>query len=251
MPEPMSSVVADDPTASAEPGLWPATRLAAAIRRRELGSEELLEHYLARIERLDPALNAVVTLDASRTDRGKGRGSGDRRGRAAATAPRPAGHDQGRAGDGGPALDRRRRRARRPRARRVDAPVVAALRRAGAIVFGKTNLPRWSGDLQSFNALFGTTNNPWDLARTPGGSSGGAAAAVAAGLTSFEIGTDIGGSIRLPAQLLRHLRAQADLRPRARPRLPRPRPRGRDRGRRERARARSPAPPRTSSCCSA
>ncbi|MEE8117811.1 MAG: amidase family protein, partial [Gemmatimonadales bacterium] len=70
---------------------------------------------------------------------------------------------------------------------------------AGAIVFGKTNLPRWSGDLQSFNDMFGTTVNPWNAERVPGGSSGGAGAAVATGLTSFEIGTDIGGSIRVPA----------------------------------------------------
>jgi amidase len=76
---------------------------------------------------------------------------------------------------------------------------VARLRAAGAVVFGKTNLPRWSGDVQSFNELFGTTNNPWDVTRIPGGSSGGPAAAVAAGFTSFELGTDIGGSIRIPA----------------------------------------------------
>ena len=80
-----------------------------------------------------------------------------------------------------------------------DAPVVSAVKAAGAIVFGKTNLPRWSGDIQSYNEMFGTTNNPWDINRVPGGSSGGAAAAVAAGLTSFEIGTDIGGSIRFPS----------------------------------------------------
>ena len=66
-------------------------------------------------------------------------------------------------------------------------------------MFGKTNLPRWSGDLQSFNEIFGTTNNPWDLTRIPGGSSGGPAAAVAAGFTSFELGTDIGGSVRIPS----------------------------------------------------
>jgi amidase len=76
---------------------------------------------------------------------------------------------------------------------------VAALKAAGAIVFGKTNLPEWSGDWQSFNTLFGTTNNPWDLTRTPGGSSGGAAAAVSCGMTAFELGTDIGGSVRVPA----------------------------------------------------
>jgi amidase len=76
---------------------------------------------------------------------------------------------------------------------------VARLKAAGAIVFGKTNVPRWSSDLQTFNELFGVTNNPWDLSRTPGGSSGGAAAAVSAGLSSFELGTDIGGSVRIPS----------------------------------------------------
>ena len=68
-------------------------------------------------------------------------------------------------------------------------------------MFGKTNVPRWSGDLQTYNEMFGTTNNPWDLTRTPGGSSGGAATAVASGFTSFELGTDIGGSVRMPAHL--------------------------------------------------
>ena len=66
-------------------------------------------------------------------------------------------------------------------------------------MFGKTNLPEWSGDWQSTNEMFGTTNNPWALDRTPGGSSGGAAAAVACGMTSFELGTDIGGSVRVPS----------------------------------------------------
>ena len=80
-----------------------------------------------------------------------------------------------------------------------DAPAVARLKAAGAIVFGKTNLPKWSGDLQTYNELFGVTNNPWAFDRTTGGSSGGAAAAVAAGFTSFELGTDIGGSVRIPS----------------------------------------------------
>ena len=66
-------------------------------------------------------------------------------------------------------------------------------------MFGKTNVPLWSGDFQTFNEMFGTTNNPWDLTRVPGGSSGGAAAAVACGMSSFEIGTDIGGSVRVPS----------------------------------------------------
>ena len=70
---------------------------------------------------------------------------------------------------------------------------------AGAVVFGKTNLPRYADDMQSYNDVYGTTNNPWDLTRSPGGSSGGSAAALAAGLTGLELGSDIGGSIRNPA----------------------------------------------------
>jgi amidase len=76
---------------------------------------------------------------------------------------------------------------------------VARLKDAGAIVFGKTNLPRWSGDFQSYNDIFGRTSNPWSLDHTVGGSSGGAAASVAAGFTAFEVGTDIGGSVRIPS----------------------------------------------------
>ena len=81
----------------------------------------------------------------------------------------------------------------------ADAVAVARLRAAGAVVFGKTNTPTWAGDWQTTNPIYGTTNNPWDRTRTPGGSSGGSAAAVAAGFTSLELGSDIGGSIRVPA----------------------------------------------------
>ena len=82
-----------------------------------------------------------------------------------------------------------------------DAWPVACLRAAGAIIFGKTNLPIYAGDLQSHNEVFGTTNNPYDLSRTPGGSSGGSAAALACGFTPLELGSDIGGSIRLPSHM--------------------------------------------------
>jgi amidase len=75
------------------------------------------------------------------------------------------------------------------------------LREAGAISFGKTNLPIYAGDLQSYNEVFGTTSNPYDRSRTPGGSSGGSAAALACGFTPLELGSDIGGSIRLPAHM--------------------------------------------------
>ena len=80
-----------------------------------------------------------------------------------------------------------------------DSVVVARLKAAGAILIGKTNTAMLLADFQTSNPLFGKTNNPWDVARTPGGSSGGAAAALAAGMTPFEIGTDMQSSIRLPA----------------------------------------------------
>ena len=80
-----------------------------------------------------------------------------------------------------------------------DAMAVSHARRAGAVIWGKTNVPVMAGDWQSANALYGVTNNPWDVARTPGGSSGGAAAALAARVTALEIGSDIGGSLRVPA----------------------------------------------------
>ena len=80
-----------------------------------------------------------------------------------------------------------------------DAAAVKRLTRAGAVIFGKTNTPEFTFDWQTSNALHGTTNNPWDETRSPGGSSGGSAAAIAAGFTALEVGSDIGGSIRIPA----------------------------------------------------
>ncbi|MEA3193377.1 MAG: amidase [Betaproteobacteria bacterium] len=80
-----------------------------------------------------------------------------------------------------------------------DAAAVAKLRAAGAILLGKTNVPPLSADYRADNEIFGRTNNPWNLERTPGGSSGGAAAAVAAGLTAFDVGSDLAGSVRTPA----------------------------------------------------
>jgi Asp-tRNA(Asn)/Glu-tRNA(Gln) amidotransferase A subunit family amidase len=80
-----------------------------------------------------------------------------------------------------------------------DSSVTARLKAAGGVLIGKTNVPTMLADYQSNNPIFGRSNNPWNVARTPGGSSGGAAAALAAGLTPFEIGTDLSGSIRIPA----------------------------------------------------
>ena len=80
------------------------------------------------------------------------------------------------------------------------------------MILGKTNVPLGLGDWQSYNAIYGMTNNPFDLGRTPGGSSGGSAAALAAGYGPLSLGSDIGGSLRVPALSLRRLRPQADLR---------------------------------------
>ena len=82
---------------------------------------------------------------------------------------------------------------------KTDAAAVAKLRAAGAILLGKSNVPPLSADYRADNPIFGRTNNPWDLERTPGGSSGGASAAVAAGLTAFDVGSDLAGSVRTPA----------------------------------------------------
>lgn len=175
-----------------------ASELVAALRRREVGSVELLDHHLERIDRLNSGLNAVVTLDVDRA----------RAEATAADAAIAAGDTLG-ALHGLPmtikdciATAGMRTTAGAPEfagyVPEADAVAVARLRAAGAIVFGKTNLPAWAGDCQTYNDIFGTTNNPWDVERTPGGSSGGAAAAVAAGLTPLELGSDLGGSIRIP-----------------------------------------------------
>jgi amidase len=181
------------------PAFESASALLAALRERRIGCRELLEQTLARVERKNPEVNAIVTLDVERA-----RSAADAADRALA-AGRPVGPLHGlpitvkdsfetaglRSTCGVPDLAHH--------VPRNDAVAVARLRAAGAVIFGKTNTPTWAGDLQTTNELFGTTTNPWDSARTPGGSSGGSAAALAAGLVALELGSDIGGSIRIPA----------------------------------------------------
>lgn len=177
----------------------PATELTRLLRDGEVSSAELLDHFLARIDDLGPALNAVVALDADRA----------RRRAVEADAARSRGESWGPlhglpmtvkdafeteglvTTSGAPEL--------RDHVPDRDADAVARLKAAGAVVFGKTNLPIYAGDVQTYNEIYGRTNNPWAHDRTVGGSSGGAAAALAAGLTGFEIGSDLGGSIRNPA----------------------------------------------------
>jgi amidase len=178
-----------------------AIELAASIARREVSSREALAHFVQRVDRLDGPLNAVVTRDldaafiaAAHADEATVRGDvlGPLHG-----VPMTVKDSFSTAGmrttSGAPEL-----------AEHIpdeDAAPVAAVRNAGAIVWAKTNLPIYAGDMQSYNEVFGTTGNPWDLERTPGGSSGGSAAALAARFTPLEIGSDIGGSIRLPAHM--------------------------------------------------
>ena len=169
------------------------------ISRGEISSRELTEHCIDRIERRDGEINAVVTrdfetalIDADAADSAQAEGKALGRLHGVPITVKDALETKGLRSTGG-AVELTDNVPDR------DAAVVNAVRREGAIVMGKTNLPRWSGDIQAYNEIFGTTNNPWDLSRGPGGSSGGAAAAVAMGFTSFEIGTDIGGSIRFPA----------------------------------------------------
>ena len=176
-----------------------ATELTSAIRRGEIKSLDLLNIYLARIQRYNKDINAIVAQDIAAA-----------RGRAAeADKALAQGQNWGPlhglpltvkdvfevvgmpTTSGDPFL--------KDYMPQHNAIVVQRLIDAGAIIFGKTNVPYHAMDIQSYNKIYGTTNNPWELSRTPGGSSGGSAAALAAGFTPLELGSDIGGSVRIPA----------------------------------------------------
>ena len=176
-----------------------ATQLAAAIRRKKLGCLELLDLYLARVEKYDGKLNAIVVRDIERA-RTRARAADRALGKRQAWGPLhgvPMTIKESYDVTGLPTTwgvpEYKNRIATR------NALAVDRLLGAGAVLFGKTNVPLYLGDWQSFNAIYGTTNNPWDVTRAPGGSSGGSAAALAAGLTGLEAGSDIGSSIRNPA----------------------------------------------------
>jgi amidase len=175
------------------------TQLAAAIRAGHISTTEVLQAHLAQIATHNPALNAIITMDVEHAyERAREGDAALARGEiwgplhgvpftlkdAHATAGM-------RTTTGFPPLA--------DYVPTVDSTVTARLKAAGGILMGKTNVAMMLADYQTTNPIFGRTNNPWNSERTPGGSSGGAAAALAAGMTPFEIGTDLSGSIRIPA----------------------------------------------------
>lgn len=177
----------------------PAVALAAKIRSRQISSFELLEHYLRRVEKHNPRLNAIVLLQADKA-RSQARAADEALARGDPCGPLhgvPMTIKESIDWQGTPST--RGNPAYRENYPPRNAVMVDRLQRAGAIIFGKTNVPLMLQDWQTFNVIYGTTNNPWDVSRVPGGSSGGSAAAIAAGLTGLELGTDIGASIRNPA----------------------------------------------------
>jgi amidase len=175
-----------------------ATEMLAALRTRRLSAVELLDLHVRRIARHNPALNAIVEPDFERA----------REDAKTADARRQRGDDAPLLG-----LPMTLKESINVRGLRTtagmehwkdfrsehDAPVTTRVKAAGAVVMAKTNVPQMLSDWQSTNPVYGRTANPWDLTRTPGGSTGGGAAALAAGLTPLEFGSDIGGSIRVPA----------------------------------------------------
>src|SRR5258706_3526655 len=176
-----------------------AAETADAVRKKKISASELVDLTFQRIDRHNPTLNAIVwegreAAIARAGDAGEalaqGHASGVLHG-AAGTIKESFAYRGSPNTWGLPSL----KDATSPR----TAVAVERLESAGAIVIGKTNVPVMLGDWQSYNPIYGTTNNPWDLARTPGGSTGGGAAALAAGLGCLTIGSDLSGSIRIPA----------------------------------------------------
>ncbi|HEX6024719.1 MAG TPA: amidase family protein [Solirubrobacter sp.] len=172
-----------------------ATELAAGLRAREFSAREVMESHLERIAAVNPRVNAIVTLDeelalqlADEADRSEPRGPLHGLPIAVKDLEETAGM---RTTFGSPLYAKH--------VPKKDSLLVERLRAAGGLIIGKTNTPEFGAGSQTFNPVFGATRNPWDLSRTPGGSSGGAAAAVAAGMLPFADGSDLGASVRNPA----------------------------------------------------
>ena len=176
-----------------------AKQLAADIKKKKIGCLELLDLYLARVEKYDGALNAVVVRDFERA-RTRARAADRALAKRQVWGPLhgvPMTIKESYDVEGLPTTWGVPAYAKSVATR--NAVAVERLLGAGAVLFGKTNVPLFLADWQSYNAIYGSTNNPWDVSRAPGGSSGGSGAALAAGLTGLEAGSDIGSSIRNPA----------------------------------------------------
>src|SRR5579862_7749827 len=187
------------PSSSMQPSIISATEIAARIRRKEISPVEVAKIHLDRIGRLNPKLNAFVDVqpdDVLRQAREaeKAITHGDELGPlhgvplSIKSSIEVAGH---RCESGS--------RLHEGNVANKDAPLVSRLRAAGAVILGVTNTPELLMAWETDNLLYGRTNNPWDLSRTAGGSSGGEAAAIAAGMSAGGVGSDAGGSIRVPA----------------------------------------------------
>ena len=176
-----------------------ASDLVIALRGRQVGARELLDLYWSRVEQHNPDLNAIIVTDieaarkrADEADEALTRGDN-----LGPLFGLPMTIKESFDWIGTPTTWGIPANANAVAS--MNADTVGRLLGAGANIFGKTNVPLYLSDWQTFNEIYGTTNNPWDLTRGPGGSSGGAAAALAAGLTGLELGSDIGASIRNPA----------------------------------------------------
>src|SRR5258708_17741061 len=214
--KPFSRRINPFPIAGSEPRLMSlalpfktAKQLAAAIRKKKIGCLELLDLYVKRVEVHNPALNAIIASDipgarkrAKAADKAVGAGKklGPLHG-----VPMTIKESFDVTGYpttwGDPAF--------KDTVAKINSLVAQRMSDAGATLFGKTNIPLMLADWQSYNEIYGSTNNPWDLGRTPGGSSGGSGAALAAGLTGIEAGSDIGASIRNPPHYCGVVRHQA------------------------------------------
>ncbi len=176
-----------------------ALSLAEKIRHKEISAVELLEFYLQRVEQYNPALNAIIFTQIEKA-RQQAEGADAALARGENWGPLhgvPMTIKDSFDWVGSPSTwGNPKLKDNYPER---DTESVERLQNAGAVIFGKTNIPLMLADWQSFNEIYGTTNNPWDMTRVPGGSSGGSAAALASGLTGLEIGSDIGASIRNPA----------------------------------------------------
>src|SRR5262249_2393146 len=172
---------------------------AARIRRKDLSSREVMAAHLARIERVNPAVNAIVTLVADRA-MAEAAGADERAARGGPLGPLhglPVAHKD--LFDTAGIRTTRGSRFYQDHVPTRDAPIVARVAAAGAIALGKTNTPEFGAGSQTFNAVFGATRNPYGLSRTCGGSSGGAAVALSCGMVPIATGSDSGGSLRNPA----------------------------------------------------